>query len=90
MVGLEWPTGLPNQNGGKPKFTVTSTTDADARLFAVPAQYAYGNGGNDAAAVVSASKRQKMIKQHNLAMFHSLLKPEGRQRVMEPDDSYCG
>jgi hypothetical protein len=39
---------------------------------------------------VSASKRQKMIKQHNLAMFHSLLKPEGRQRVMEPGDSYCG
>jgi hypothetical protein len=53
MVGLEWPTGLPKQNGGNPKLTVTFAANADASLFAVPAQYAYGNGVNDAAAVVS-------------------------------------
>ena len=90
MVGLEWPTGLPKQNGGKPKLTVTLEANADARLFAVPAQYAYGNGGNDAAAVVSASKRQIMNKQHTFAMFHSLLKPGGRWRVMKPGDWYWG
>jgi hypothetical protein len=87
MVGLELPTGLPEENGGNPKLTVTLTA---ARLFAVPAQYANANGGNDATAVVSASKRQIMMKQYTLAMFHSFLKPAGRRWVLKPGDSYCG
>lgn len=81
------PTGLPEENDGNPNLMVTLTA---ARLFAVPAQYANGNGGNDATAVVSASKRQITMKQHTLAISKSFLKPAGRRWVLKPGDSYCG
>lgn len=59
-----------NKLAGKRSHGYLEPMIAGARLFAVPAQYANGNGGNDAAAVASASKRETMMKQHILAMFY--------------------